>query len=510
MVAGTAQASARQSERSFAAAMLLGLLVLLVGIAAFCGWVFVQRMTRLYRDHIYPNVYALGVDLGGQTVDEAAAELEGVADEVDTGVLVLTDGDRRWSYPWSLAGLRVDTQGTARAAYRIGRDGSWQDQLSVWLYYHDVPPRFLFDTTAAQELLNELDGEVSTLPVEPSIDLVEGEVVIRPGEPGRVLDIPTILSRLREVGGTPYSVEVPLAFEIIPATELEAGDVVTQAEELLSREITVLTYDVLTDETLSWRLDRDEIATWLYLVPGEGGTPTVDVNQYAIQDTLIDLAQGLGDGRGFRYDEAAAKVLSAFDAGETEVWLYLTHPERTYVVQSGDTLIRLSEKFGMPPGLVAEANPDIDMDRLFVGQEIRIPSQDILTPNMPVLGKKIVVKLDEQRVYVYENGQLIHEWPVSTGIETSPTHRGTFQVLGKHEKAFASQWDIWMPYFVSVYLAGGGVVNGFHELPILASGNRLWEGSLGRPASYGCIILGIPAAETLYNWAEVGVTVVIE
>ncbi len=510
MVAGTAQASTRRSERSFAAGMLFGLLILLVGIAAFCGWVFVQRMNRLYQDHIYPNVYALGVDLGGKSVEEAAAALERVADEVDTGVLVLTDGERRWSYPWSLAGLRVDTQGTARAAYTIGREGSWEDQLSVWLYYHDVPPRFLFDTTAAQELLNELDQEVSTLPVEPAIDLVEGEVVIRPGEPGRALDIPTTLARLRDVGGTPYSVEVPLIVETLPATELEADDVVAEAEALLTREIKILTYDVLTEETLSWQLDRDEIADWLYLVPGEGGAPSVDVNQYAIRDTLVLLAEGLGDGRGFRYDEAAGQVLEAFDAGETQIWLYLAHPERTYVVQPGDTLTSLSAKFDMPPGLVAEANRDIDVDRLFVGQELRIPSQDILTPNMPIVGKKIVVKLDEQRVYVYENGQQIYDWPVSTGIESSPTHRGTFQVLEKHEKAFASQWDLWMPYFISVYHAGGGVENGFHELPILASGNRLWEGSLGRPASYGCIILGIPAAETLYNWAEVGVTVVIE
>ena len=52
--------------------------------------------------------------------------------------------------------------------------------------------------------------------------------------------------------------------------------------------------------------------------------------------------------------------------------------------------------------------------------------------------------------------------------------------------------------------------NGFHELPILANGQRLWAGSLGRPASFGCIILGIPEAETLYNWAEVGVVVVTE
>ena len=70
--------------------------------------------------------------------------------------------------------------------------------------------------------------------------------------------------------------------------------------------------------------------------------------------------------------------------------------------------------------------------------------------------------------------------------------------------------DHWMPYFIAVYPAGGGVENGFHELPILANGQRLWAGSLGRAASFGCIILGIPEAGTLYNWAEVGVVVVIE
>jgi hypothetical protein len=29
-----------------------------------------------------------------------------------------------------------------------------------------------------------------------------------------------------------------------------------------------------------------------------------------------------------------------------------------------------------------------------------------------------------------------------------------------------------MPFFVAVYPAGGGVENGFHELPILANGQR--------------------------------------
>ena len=51
-----------------------------------------------------------------------------------------------------------------------------------------------------------------------------------------------------------------------------------------------------------------------------------------------------------------------------------------------------------------------------------------------------------------------------------------------------------MPFFIAVYPAGEGVENGFHELPILANGQRLWAGSLGRLASFGCITLGIPEA----------------
>ena len=218
----------------------------------------------------------------------------------------------------------------------------------------------------------------------------------------------------------------------------------------------------------------------------------------------------MGEGRGFRYEEAAQQLYQAIKAGEPELWLYLTHAERRYIVQPGDTLVRIGDKFGMPPGLIVEANPGIDVDKLYVGQEIRIPSQDILTPYMPVIGKKIVVSLEEQRVRVYEHGQLIYDWPVSTGLPDSPTQRGVFQVLSKHEKAYASQWDLWMPYFITVYSAGGGVENGFHELPILANGQRLWEGALGHPASFGCIILGIPAAQTLYEWAEIGTVVVIQ
>jgi lipoprotein-anchoring transpeptidase ErfK/SrfK len=44
---------------------------------------------------------------------------------------------------------------------------------------------------------------------------------------------------------------------------------------------------------------------------------------------------------------------------------------------------------------------------------------------------------------------------------------------------------------------------------LLSNGVRLWANVLGQPASYGCVILDLEAAEALYSWAEDGVVVEI-
>ncbi len=503
-------AGARQGNNVFLGGLILLLLFILLALTLFCAWVFLQRMERLYEGYIYPNVYALGVRLGGMTPAEAANALEPVAAQVDTGMLVLTDGDKRWSFAWSQAGLRIDSQAMALEAYQVGRRGGLEGQLWVWLNSTDVPLRFTYDAEIARTLLTEVADEASTPLTEARIELRNGQIAIVPGKPGRMVNVSQTLLALTEARAGLYRVEIPLVFETVQPVEPNTEKVTVQAEARLARRITLTAYDVLLDKNLVWTLGRETIATWLRLVPGPEGDVMVDVNKYAIRDSLVALAAGLGDGRGFRYDEAAQQVFDVFDAGGGTVNVYLTHPQRLYTVEAGDTLTGIAAKFGMPSGLVAEANPGLDYNRLSVGQQLIIPSQDVLTPYMPVPGKRIVVSLAEQRVRVYENGALLYDWPTSTGIASSPTHRGVFQILSKHEKAYASQWRLWMPYFLAVYPAGGGVENGFHELPILANGQRLWAGSLGRPASYGCIILGIPEAETLYNWAEIGVVVVIE
>jgi lipoprotein-anchoring transpeptidase ErfK/SrfK len=123
-------------------------------------------------------------------------------------------------------------------------------------------------------------------------------------------------------------------------------------------------------------------------------------------------------------------------------------------------------------------------------------------------GKYILVDISEQHMYVYENDQLIYSFTASTGMNNA-TRTGLFQVQSKIPNAYGSTWDIWMPDWLGIYYSGG-LENGIHALPILPSGAELWSGFLGRPISYGCVVLGSYDADLLFNWAEIGTPVEIQ
>ena len=185
------------------------------------------------------------------------------------------------------------------------------------------------------------------------------------------------------------------------------------------------------------------------------------------------------------------------------------HDPTTYVVSQGESLWSISLKLGYPLWYLLDANPGLNLDNLAIGMELNIPSKNVLLPLPVVLNKRIVIDISEQRMTVYENGEVRNTYIVSTGVEDSPTIAGVFQVQSHNLNAYASNWDLYMPHFIGIYEAWPGFMNGIHGLPTLSSGRRLWAGNLGTPASYGCIILALDAAEDLYHWAELGVVVEI-
>lgn len=136
---------------------------------------------------------------------------------------------------------------------------------------------------------------------------------------------------------------------------------------------------------------------------------------------------------------------------------------------------------------------------------------DIRPPALsPTPGEKwILVRISEQRVYAYAGEVLVYEFPVSTGRNNN-TAVGRFKVRDKRLNAVNVTWGYDMPHWMGVYWVNPDLENGFHALPVLPDGSRLWEDQIGAPASDGCIVLLPDDMAALYEWAEVGTPVVIE
>jgi LysM repeat protein len=226
-----------------------------------------------------------------------------------------------------------------------------------------------------------------------------------------------------------------------------------------------------------------------------------------IRAWVEEIAPQVGQARRLDVEATYQRLLASLDAGEGQTAAEIYHPPLTYTVDFGDTFYDIAYGFGFPQWHLEQANPDVEPGQIDVGQVLTIPSLDVLFPHPLVDHKRIEIDLPTQTLYAFEDNTQIFEFKVSSGISSTPTIAGQFQVLFKEEAAFAQRWSLDMPYFMGFYEEGEGFYNGIHELPITSRGVRLPSGVLGWPASYGCIILDEGDAESLYRWADVGTLV---
>ncbi|MCP4542545.1 MAG: LysM peptidoglycan-binding domain-containing protein [Chloroflexi bacterium] len=184
----------------------------------------------------------------------------------------------------------------------------------------------------------------------------------------------------------------------------------------------------------------------------------------------------------------------------------------THIVQYGETLAAIALQYDVTMWILIEANSITNPALIFPGQELTIPeAHGSTTTSTPVStggAKRIVVDVSDQHLYAYQGETLVYSYVASTGKPGVGTSTGSFSVLNKIPNAYASTWDLQMPYWMGIYWSGG-LQNGIHALPILSNGQQLWAGYLGTPISYGCIVLGTYEASLLYQWADVGTPVVV-
>ncbi len=482
--------------------LILVCLPLLVGLG---GYVYYQMSGR-----IAPGVRVGATNLGWMTEDQAAVVVH--KEWNMDGKLLVSDGLQSWTLTPAQLGLNVNALQTAQQAFLAARRQAMWDEFSQmargWLDGWQVAPVASVDVNQARNMLETLNTQASKPPKDASLVWDGNKLVVIPGELGYTINISETLHNLETNPGIVLAsgyLQLPLVPVIPPVADV--SEAMAQAEQLINTPFRLTAYDPIRDEYLHWDITRDELGSWLKFDIGEDG-PLAAIDEDKLGAYLSQLGESLGDDRwldGAKYQSQLSQSIET----KTDLFVLVSHHPTSYTVQPGDTLISIGWKVGMPFWKILQANPVLDADALRAGDSLVVPSKDELLPFPVIPNKRIVISISEQRLWVYQDGQLLSEHVISTGIDRSPTQPGVFQVQTHELEAYASVWDLYMPNFLGVYEAWPGFMNGIHGLPTLSSGRRLWANILGKPASYGCIIMDLEAAEWLYGWAEQGVVVEI-
>ncbi len=140
---------------------------------------------------------------------------------------------------------------------------------------------------------------------------------------------------------------------------------------------------------------------------------------------------------------------------------------------------------------------------------------ETISPKTTGFADVLLVRTAENKLYHYENGELVKTYPVATGTPRYPTPKGNFSVVLKRRNPTwvnpdPRGWGASLPARI-----GPGPRNplGTRAMNLDAPGIRIHGttnvASLGRAASHGCIRMSIPDSEELFDRVDQGTPVVI-
>ena len=496
-------AGRRLPLRAGAVLILLFILAAIIATVGVAAGLFEDRYATL----IYPGIAIGNFPVGEMPRAEAEAT---VLEHYNRMLGVFEYQSSKWFAAWPLLGISPNARDAVQQAFNIGRYGSPDQRIAAWRAREPVAISFSYDASSARKTLEGHRAEVRVAPQDASVTIANGAAVMIAGIPGVELDTDATLqgafARLLK--------EQPITVQTRPIAPVDNGAeaAVTQLNAWLQRPLTLTMW--WANSMVTRTITPAERTGWVsVLAVGDRLTPSL--NTKAIRATLEQVNAELGPDAAMRLDEATSMVQRAVEHGDSLVWFVAPHGEIRYTIKRGDTYESLGDAYGIPTARLLDANPNIWEDGGFaVGQPITIPTQNTMLPVSisPTNQQRIEVDLTHQRLLAFDGGQRVLSASISSGIPKWRTLIGVFQVQEKVDDALNKLAHITMPDWLSIYDVGepgNSLTNGIHALPELGGGRRLWEGYLGHPVSFGCVVMGIDEAAWLYKWAQLGTPVLI-
>ncbi|NEQ71118.1 MAG: L,D-transpeptidase [Symploca sp. SIO2D2] len=167
------------------------------------------------------------------------------------------------------------------------------------------------------------------------------------------------------------------------------------------------------------------------------------------------------------------------------------------------------------PTAASESTTSLDRESLTIEElSLALPTLGIPSIYLPEISKdiRLVLKLSERKVYVYQGEQEKASYPVAIGKSSTPTPTGTYQVFQMVvDPVWKSPWtgEVFPPgansalglRWIGFAELPNGII-GFHGTPTISS--------IGKAASNGCVRMHNEHVVELFEKVKMGTPVTVE
>lgn len=414
---------------------------------------------------IAPGTAIAGVSVGGMTAGAAAATIQAKLDDTS---ITLTGDNVHATLTGSELGAAVDAKALADDAFTA--HPMWN--LAAW-FSGTRPAPLTLDAAKAEAALHKAapalyrDATDATV----SFDAATGSYVATPAVDGTGVDLGAVTTALRTAFAKGENA-VTIPATATPAKPAIGTDAAQKTVASLNTMLSTAGFYVGDERTVP--LDRAFVANWLTVAPS-GDAFTVTADTAAIQKSV---------------DQLPSLVNRAPQNG-TEI----TDPQGNVLRVDTATLDgrTLGDTAGVAAGFAKQ---------LAAGDGVYKLTVSTAAATTTTLARSMVVNLGNQTTYLYENGQLIDSYLVSTGMPATPTATGSYKIFAKvalqdmgcYPGADYCTKDVpWVSYFYPDV--------GFH--------GAYWHHNFGHVMSHGCVNMPVDVAEFVYNWAPIGTPVTV-
>ena len=176
--------------------------VLVIILAATIGYIFsIKTKVASWDNRIYSGVSIYGVDLSGQTAEEAKTTLESqLMTQINNKVIDVMVGEQNFQLSYNDIDSSIDVDGIVKEALAYGKGEGLFEKNSMIKngVNHQMKTVLVYDESKIIEFANEINNSVKIEPKDATINISAGAISISNETVGKKIDVDALVNKIKE------------------------------------------------------------------------------------------------------------------------------------------------------------------------------------------------------------------------------------------------------------------------------------------------------------------------